>query len=325
MLAPGRQPTVMARLVEGSRHASWCVSAPRTSLAGAAPVGDDGSVDDYELVDAGDGGRLERFGPWLVDRPHGGALAPRHTPDAWRDADLRFDRDVGWSGPGLATAREAWSVHLWDLRMLLRPTDAGQVGVYPEHATRFGFLAEEITERRAAGAPVEVLHLFGYTGLATLAMAGWGAVVTHVDASRPAVVWARQNAAANGLGGQPIRWIVDDARAYVRRESRRGHRYDGIVLDPPSYGHGGTRAPWRIEADLPALLRDGADLLRDEAFVLLTSHSEEFGPDRLGEALVTAAGGWKRGLSLGHGEIVLAATSGARLELGAYATLRRRT
>jgi len=274
--------------------------------------------DDYELLDAGDGARLERFGRYVVDRPQAGALAPRRDPGRWPEADLRFDRDRGWSGPRLAAAREAWPVRIWDVVIALRPTDSGQVGCFPEHAQRFGFMAGAVAERRAAGATVEVLNLFAYTGLATLALAGWGAAVTHVDAARPSVGWARELAAANGLADRPIRWIVEDARAYVRREVRRGRRYDGIILDPPTYGHGGTGAAWQLAADLPALLDDCARLLPDDGFLLLTTHTEGYGPVRLGALLRDAVGAASGGRHE-TGDVELAATSGARLELGAYA------
>jgi 23S rRNA (cytosine1962-C5)-methyltransferase len=273
-------------------------------------------VDHYELIDVGDGARLERFGEHVVDRPHAGALAPRRTPERWAEADLRFDRDVGWSGAGLAAAQDGWPLRLWDIEMRLRPTEAGQVGCFPEHAEQFGWLAGQVTERRASGDDVDVLNLFAYTGLATLAMAGWGAAVTHVDASRPSVSWARQNAAANGMDDRPIRWIVEDARAYARREVRRGRRYDGIVLDPPSYGHGGTGEPWRIEHHLDDLLDTCEQLLLDDGFILLTTHTEGMGPDRLATALGTA---------VRSGDVELLATSGASRAHGADARVGGRS
>jgi 23S rRNA (cytosine1962-C5)-methyltransferase len=281
-------------------------------------------VDDYELIDVGDGARLERFADHVVDRPHAGAFEPRRTPGRWAEADLRFDRDRGWSGPGLAAAQADWNVRLWETTMSLRPTDAGQVGVFPEHAQQFGFLAGEVTERVGAGSAVDVLNLFAYTGLATVALAGWGAAVTHVDASRPSVAWARQNATANGLADRPVRWIVEDARAYVRREARRGRGYDGVVLDPPSYEHGGKGTAWQLAEDLAGLLRGCASLLRDDGFILLTAHTEGYGPAKLGAALRTAFGAGA-GTRLGMGDVELGATSGASLVLGAYAWASRRT
>ena len=165
--------------------------------------------------------------------------------------------------------------------------------------------------------PVQVLHLFAYTGLATLAMAAAGAAVAHVDAARPAVAWARRNAAANGLTDAPIRWLVDDAPAFVARERRRGRRYDGIVLDPPTYGHGSSGRAWRLETDLDPLLDDCRALLSPGGFVLLTAHPEHLAPDqlaaRLGRGLRRAAD------RIDVGELRLDAASGASLDLGAFA------
>lgn len=279
-------------------------------------------MDDYRLLDVGDGARLERFGAHVVDRPHGGALAPRRAPEEWRAADLRFDRDLGWSGPGLDDARDGWSIRIADLLLEARPTEAGQVGAFPEHAARLPWLTLRVQARLARETPVEVLNLFAYTGLATLAAARAGARVTHVDSARPSVAWARRNAAANGLTDHPIRWIVEDARAYVRREARRGRRYDGIVLDPPTYGHGaGGTAPWRIDPDLRGLLRASAALLAEDGFVLLSAHTEDFGPDRVAGSLAGAFGPPVGATEAGDLEIT--AASGAVLRLGAYATLDR--
>ncbi len=222
-------------------------------------------------------------------------------------------------------ARAGWTVRSWDVLMGLRPTDSGQVGLFPEHADRLADLAGAVADRGdTSSSPVEVLNLFAYTGLATLAMAGWGAAVTHVDAARPSVAWARENAAANGLTERPIRWIVEDARAYVRREVRRGRRYAGIVLDPPSYGHAGGGSAWQLEADLPGLLDGCAALLEDDGFVLLTAHTDGYSPARLGKTL-TASLGDPPGAPPTSGAVELLATSGARLDLGAWAFLDRRS
>lgn len=267
-------------------------------------------MDDYELLDVGSGGRLERFGAHVTDRPAAGALADRRAADRWSAADLRFDRDRGWSGPGMASAEAGWIVRLQDLALQLRPTDAGQVGCFPEHAAHLPWL-----EAQVAGRPdTHVLHLFAYTGLVTLALARAGAAVAHVDAARPAVAWARRNAAANDLQDRPIRWLVDDARAFVEREVRRARTYDGIVLDPPTYGHGvGRSRPWRIEQDLPALIDDIGRLLTPGGFVLLTAHTESIGPDDL-RAVLAPIGGYLEG-----GDLNIRAASGADLALGSFA------
>jgi 23S rRNA (cytosine1962-C5)-methyltransferase len=283
-------------------------------------VRDDGRVDDdYDLIDAGDGARLERFGSLLVDRPAPGALAARRSPDRWAAADLRFDRRSGWTGPALADAERGWSIQLGDTQLELRPTAAGQLGVYPEHALHLPWLLAQVAERVAGGEAVEVLHLFAATGLATLAMAAADAAVTHVDAARPTVAWARRNAERNDLADRPIRWIVDDALGFAERERRRGRRYTGIVLDPPSYGHGarGASTTWSLERDLLTLLGVCATLLTESGFVLLTTHTEGVSGDDLADVLDDAVA---RPGTTSAAEVELEAASGAVLSLGAVAT-----
>jgi 23S rRNA (cytosine1962-C5)-methyltransferase len=280
---------------------------------------DDALVEDYELIDAGDGRRLERFGERVVDRPYPAADDPRRAPERWEEADVRFDRESGWRGPALEKAREAWTLELDDFRFELRPTAAGHVGLFPEHATLISWLGERVTERGEAergaaerGEPPTVLNLFGYTGLITLALARAGASVAHVDAAKPSVDWARRNAALNALDDRPVRWLVDDARAFVAREVRRGRRYDGVVLDPPTYGHGASGKAWRVERDLPPLLDDVQRLLAPAGFLLLTAHTEALDPFTLGGFL---------GRDVEIGELAMSATSGARLHLGAFARI----
>jgi 23S rRNA (cytosine1962-C5)-methyltransferase len=280
---------------------------------------DDGPMEDYELLDVGGAARLERFGMLVTDRPHGGALTDRRDPKRWASADLRFDRDRGWAGPGLEAAVGGWTINAHGIALELRTTEAGQVGLFPEHLDHLPWLAAQVASRRVGDREVEVLNLFAYTGLATLALAREGARVTHVDASRPAVTWARRNAAANELQDRPIRWIVEDARAYVDREIRRGRRYDGIVLDPPTYGHGaGGSTSWRLDEGLADLLAACANLLADDGFLLLTAHTEGFGPGRLA-AMLAAATDRRDGRAVESGTMELIAATGATLDLGAYA------
>lgn len=263
----------------------------------------------YELLDFGGGARLERFGTRIVDRPAPGALETRRDPGAWATADLRFDRDRGWTGPGAADG--PWTFETGGLSVELRATDAGQVGLFPEHAAMLPWLTER--------APATVLNLFAYTGLVTLTLVASGASVTHVDASRPTVAWARANAERSGLADRPIRWIVDDARGFVAREARRGRRYGGIVLDPPSYGHGSSGRSWHLEDDLAGLLVASRAILEPDAFALLTAHTPGFDADRLAWAL--ADGLARAPGSVESGDLALHATDGRRLELGAFARL----
>jgi 23S rRNA (cytosine1962-C5)-methyltransferase len=280
-------------------------------------------LDDVRLIDFGDAARLERFGDRLGDRPHPGAFGARWTPEAWPAADLRFDRDGGWSGP--AADAGPWTVSVAGLAVELRATAGGQVGMFPEHAAMLPWLESRIADRvgRVDGEPPSgVLHLFAYTGLATLAMARAGAAVTHVDASRPTVAWARRNAELAGLAGRPIRWIVDDARVFAEREARRERRYAGIVLDPPTYGHGTGGQAWRIETDLEPLLAACGRMLEPGGFVLLTAHTPALTSDALAATLRRAMR--SPAASIETGDLGLDTDDGRRLDLGWFARVAGR-
>ena len=269
---------------------------------------------EYELVDAGEGRRLERFGPRLVDRPAATALDARRAPGEWQAADLRFEPGDGWQGA--KAALEPWRVTLDGLTLELRPTASGGVGLYPEHAANLAWLSEQVRVRAAteSGGQPAVLILFAHTGLATLAAARAGAEVAHVDAARSAVAWARRNAELSSLADRPIRWLVDDAASFIAREARRGRRCDGFVLDPPSFGRAGARQ-WRLADQLPALLAACRALATDDAFVLLTAHTTGLDGHDLRQALrFSFAVRREAALEVVPQELV--ATSGALLELG---------
>ncbi len=269
----------------------------------------------HRLIDVGGGARLERFATRVIDRPLPTALGTRRDPDAWRTADLRYERERGWSGD--AEARRPWPIEIDGVTLELRPTEAGQVGLFPEHAAMLPWLRQQVAPRNEVGEAPAVLHLFAYTGLVTLALAAAGARVTHVDAARPTVGWARTNATLSGLADRPIRWIVDDATAFTGREARRGRRYAGVVLDPPSYGHGPGAAPWRIGDDLPPLLATIAGLLVPDGFLLLTAHTPELGSERLAGLVARAFD--RAASSVESGELGLVTPDGRRAELGAFA------
>jgi 23S rRNA (cytosine1962-C5)-methyltransferase len=272
-------------------------------------IADHLDVDDYELLDVGGGARLERFGSHVVTRPHPAAEGRRQDPAAWSQAALTFEPEAGWTG---GRAASPWEVTVVGLRLELRPTATGQVGLFPEQAASWEWLRDRVRPDMA------VLNLFAYTGVATLVAAEVGASVVHVDGSRPTVAWARRNAELSGLADRRIRWIADDAAAFAARELRRGRRYDGVVLDPPSYGHGMRGRPWRLEDDLAALLDQVAELVGGpDGFMLLTAHTPGFGQERLAEELAVSLGAPAAGIE--RGPLRVTARSGAALDLGAFA------
>mgnify|MGYP001601955948 FL=1 len=208
---------------------------------------------EYELIDSGGGEKLERYGPVLVSRPDPQALWERRAPERAKGAQAVFGqvpgRRPGWRlAPGLPPR---WPVELGGLRFLVKPTSFKHIGLFPEQASNWEWIGERI---RGAARPVSVINLFGYTGGATLAAARAGAEVCHVDASKVATAWAHDNARLSGLGEAPIRWIVEDVRSFLKREERRGRRYDGIIMDPPAFGHGPGGELWKIEDDFLKLV-----------------------------------------------------------------------
>ncbi len=283
---------------------------------------------DYSLLDAGDGRRLERFGARVVDRPAPTATEPRGAPAEWAAADLRFEHGGsraggGWAGPGAWTgpggaaldepALAPWPVSLHGLVLELRPISSGGLGVYPEHRANLAWLEDRVRERLSTDGRPSVLNLFAHTGLATLAAARAGAAVTHVDGARGAVAWARRNAELSDLADRPIRWLVDDAATFAAREARRERRYDGIILDPPSFGHARARR-WRLEDELPDLLVACARIAADDAFLLLSAHTTGLDGTALGSMVRQAFP--SRRASIEGSVLELVAESGARLDLG---------
>lgn len=211
---------------------------------------------DYALLDSGAGQKLEQYGPYRIVRPEGQAIWQKALPARdWERADAIFTGDTDeegigrWRFPKMPLG-ETWPMKHDGIDYLGRFTSFRHVGVFPEQASHWDHMAGLIA---AARRPVKVLNLFGYTGLASLVAARAGAEVTHVDASKKAIGWARENQEMAGLGGKPIRWIVDDAVKFAEREERRGSRYDIILFDPPAYGRGPKGEVWQLFEDLPAL------------------------------------------------------------------------
>ncbi|TWH30802.1 MULTISPECIES: class I SAM-dependent rRNA methyltransferase [unclassified Aminobacter] len=232
---------------------------------------------DYALLDSGDGRKLEQYGPYRIDRPEGQAIWKRALPEReWAKADAIFTGDTDEEGMGRwrfpkAPLGETWPMRFDDTDYLGRFTSFRHVGVFPEQATHWHFMEELI---RKAKRPVRVLNLFGYTGLASLVAARAGAEVTHVDASKKAIGWARENQELARLTDKPIRWICDDAMKFVEREERRGSRYDIILFDPPAYGRGPKGEVWQLFDHLPAMADVCREILTPKPLaVVLTAYS----------------------------------------------------
>jgi 23S rRNA (cytosine1962-C5)-methyltransferase len=271
-----------------------------------------GSWRDYALLDSGAGRKLERFGPWIAIRPEPQCLwRPGLPAKTWDAAHAVFEpadeEEAGrWK---LNTAVPAsWPMTWRDVTFHARLTAFRHLAVFPEQAANWAWLSDRV---RSRGGSPKILNLFGYTGVASLVCAAAGAAVTHVDASKKAVAWARENADLSGLARAPVRWICEDARKYVQREIRRGAQYDGIILDPPKYGRGPGGEVWRLHDDLPDLVAGCAALLGDEAsFLLLNAYSERISGLALaglvGEALAERGGG------IDWGELALMEEAGAR-------------
>ncbi len=267
---------------------------------------------DYALLDSGDGRKLERYGPYSVVRPEPQALwSPKLAPEVWARADAVFDpsdeEDAGrWRFQG--KPKESWPMAWGEARFQARFTAFRHLAFFPEQAANWAWLNERV--RAAKGQP-KVLNLFGYTGVASLVCAAAGAAVTHVDASKKAIGWARENAALSGLEDRPIRWICEDARRYVQREVRRGSRYEGIILDPPKYGRGPDGEVWRLFENLPELSTLCAELLSENAsFLLLNAYAERISGAALAGLLADKLG--DRGGKIEWGELALVQDGGER-------------
>ena len=250
-----------------------------SALAGVFPPV---ALGGHALLDSGHGEKLERFGEWTLRRPDPQAMwSPARPAADWEAADLRFVRESDRGGrwePGARARRtppESWTIEHERARLIVRPTPFKHVGLFPEQAANWAFVAERIAAQRRAGLErPALLNLFAYTGAATVMASLAGGFVTHVDASRPALRWARENASASALPADAIRWIEDDAAVFVSREVRRGRRYQGVLLDPPPYGRGPDNERWVFEEQIAGLLAACRDLLAEgPAFLVLSCYA----------------------------------------------------
>lgn len=263
---------------------------------------------EYRFLDSGNGEKLEAFGEVVLIRPCQQAVwTPRLSKKEWDKADARFTREgkKGWEIKRKIPS--SWVVSIDGMMLKAMLTDFGHVGIFPEHKFLWSYLSKKLKKGSS------FLNLFAYSGAATLAAAKCGASVCHVDASKPMVAWARENAAHNQLEKAPIRWIIDDAVKFMKREQKRGSFYDGILLDPPTFGRGPKKEVFKIEDEIVPMLQEVFHL--KPSFVILSSHTPGFTPtvlsNLLGEASLT-------------GELLLEGSGTYSLPSGSYAIWERK-
>jgi 23S rRNA (cytosine1962-C5)-methyltransferase len=266
---------------------------------------------EYQLLDCGDGMKQERWGPHTLVRPDPQIVWPRHGRDPgarWEEWDGFYHRSA--SGGGRWEFRrelpEHWTIGYESLGLTfkIRPTSFKHTGLFPEQAVNWEWCSAKIKAARSAGRDVNVLNLFGYTGAATVAAAAAGASVCHVDAAEGMVKWCRENAALSGLAAAPVRYIADDCLKFVRREAKRGRRYDAIIMDPPTYGRGSAGEMWRLEDHLWELLGACREVLSDRPFFfLINAYTARLSPTVVANLLAELLGG--RSGKIAAGEVGL--------------------
>lgn len=263
---------------------------------------------DYEVIDTSCGEKLERWGRYILLRPDPQVIwKTEKTVPEWNHLNGHYHRSSKGGGEWeFFRLPEEWTISYRELNFRLKPFSFKHTGLFPEQAVNWDWCSERIRE---AGRPVKVLNLFAYTGGATLAAASAGASVTHVDASKGMVTWAKENAAASHLENAPVRWLVDDCVKFVEREIRRGNKYDGIIMDPPSYGRGPKGEIWKIEESIYPFVELAAQLLSDDAlFFLINSYTTGLQPAVLSYMLSTVIQK-KRGGEVQSSEIGLPVSS----------------
>ena len=272
---------------------------------------------DYELLDTSDGERLERWGKYILIRPDPQVIwKGKREHKLWNKADGIYRRSKSGGGAWIKNdVPEKWTINYGDMTFNLKPMGFKHTGLFPEQAVNWDYMDNLI---RNAGRPINVLNLFAYTGGASVAAAAAGASVCHVDASKGMVQMAKENAALSGLADAPIRYIVDDCEKFVEREIRRGNKYDGIIMDPPSYGRGPNGEVWKLEECIGRFVSSAAKLLSDEPlFFLLNSYTTGLSASTMGYILNLEIAK-KRGGNVVSDEIGLAVTqTGAPLPCGA--------
>ena len=278
---------------------------------------------DYEVLDTGDGEKLERWGDVILRRPDPQTIWPKADGKLWQSAQAHYHRSERGGGEWefLKKLPERWTVRHEDLTFYVRPTGFKHTGLFPEQAANWLWMSDLI--RKDGRKEIKVLNLFGYTGGATLACAAAGAHVTHVDAAKGMVLWAKENRELSRLPEDRFRWIVEDALRFVQRELRRGNSYDGILMDPPSYGRGPSGEVWKLENELYGLIETSAQALSKEPlFFLINSYTTGFQAsvlsNMLGKCVVSRFGG-----NVDSEELCLPVTTGGVLPCGASGRWQR--
>lgn len=244
---------------------------------------------DYELLDSGENMKLERFGSVIVARPETQALWKKQKPELWDTAHAVFAfRDKRGAWDVRASVPESWEVSWGDAHFSAQLTGFKHTGIFPEQAPNWEWSKEQIVKLENP----KVLNLFGYTGIASVVAAQAGAFVTHVDASKQSLDWAHGNARRSGVGEDRIRWVLDDALAFVKREARRGVLYDGVILDPPAFGRGAKGEVWKIEENLPELLESLKSVFSDKpgSFFLINGYAAGYAPRSFAQAVESTFG-----------------------------------
>ncbi|MSR70738.1 SAM-dependent methyltransferase [Candidatus Kaiserbacteria bacterium] len=283
----------------------------------------------YELIDSGLEEKLERFGDVVLSRPDPQALWEKSQPEQWGSAAGKFERE-GKDGRWVGELPKEWQVAFGGLQFLIKPTSFKHTGLFPEQLSNWEWMGDCLAKtsflRRDKHDPNSseknfvpaVLNIFGYTGGATLAAAAAGANVTHVDASKTAVAWARENAKLSGLEDKPVRWITEDALTFLKREVKRGTKYDAIIMDPPAFGHGPGGELWKFEENFLELLKLCGELLSEKPlFVLINGYAAGYSPLAFAYNLENFEK--KYGGSIEYGDLGLEQKSGRILPAGIFA------
>ncbi len=242
--------------------------------------------EDYEVIDTGNGEKLERWGSYVLRRPDPQIIWPAASPDkGWNTADGHYFRSSAGGGQWKmkSSLPDRWTMAYKELTFHIKPTNFKHTGLFPEQAVNWSWMMDKI---RSANRPIRVLNLFAYSGGATIACAKAGAEVCHVDAAKGMVQWAKENAQLSGLEHAPIRYITDDVFKFVQREQRRGRQYDAIIMDPPSYGRGPNGETWKLEESLYPFLQSCMTILSDNPlFLLINSYTTGLSPSVLNNLL----------------------------------------